>query len=709
MSLLATGWPAARLGEAFAAAVHVTGPRQQVPNPRVALAFGQDVSPDAWLREAAAALEVDIRYVQLRCRDAARTVVDAAPCLLFPANASGTVLTIVRGRRGRVLVARPDGSRGWVSAATLQQELAAPLQAAEADAVERLLDAAEIGRRRRRRLVAHLIGERVGERTVGRLVTVRPSSTSRWVDQLRAAGALPQLAGFVAAHLASFGLLLLAWWWVGRALFEGMVDPGFVVGWPIVLAAIVPARMVAHWCSGLLSVSLATVFRQRLLLGAMRLDPQQARRLGVGRVVGNVIESTGMEATALTGALVAAQGLLELLVSIAAFAALGAWPPLVVLALVVLLAVPMLRTYRHRFGLWLTRRLELTLLFIENLAGHRTRLIDVPSERWHDREQTVLATYVGTSPALDWSRIRLWSLLPPLWLATSLVVIGGHSLVSDASPGQLAAAIGLAIMVQRALSATCVGCSQLVQASILWRRLSHLRARREPAAKMNAVEVLALRPRKSSQPVLEARGISFDYRSVGRSDGRSGGRRIVDGVDLVIERGDNVLLRGASGQGKSTLAALICGQVLPQSGIMLADALDHSVLGTRAWRRRFVLVPQFYKNHIYSETLAFNLLVGRGWPATHEELDEAERVCIELGLGPLLERMPAGLDTVVGDLGWQLSHGERARVFAARALLANADVVVFDESFAALDPVTLTQVMRCVRARSQSIVVVAHP
>ena len=74
-----------------------------------------------------------------------------------------------------------------------------------------------------------------------------------------------------------------------------------------------------------------------------------------------------------------------------------------------------------------------------------------------------------------------------------------------------------------------------------------------------------------------------------------------------------------------------------------------------------------------------------------------------------LERMPAGLLQCVGDTGWQLSHGERSRLYIARALLQQADLVVLDESFAALDPENLRRAVDCVVARTKSLMVIAHP
>jgi ABC-type bacteriocin/lantibiotic exporter with double-glycine peptidase domain len=71
--------------------------------------------------------------------------------------------------------------------------------------------------------------------------------------------------------------------------------------------------------------------------------------------------------------------------------------------------------------------------------------------------------------------------------------------------------------------------------------------------------------------------------------------------------------------------------------------------------------------------------------------------------------MPAGLDQIVGETGWQLSSGERSRVFLARALLQGADVVLLDESLAALDPETLQQCMECAMQRATTLLVIAHP
>jgi len=201
--------------------------------------------------------------------------------------------------------------------------------------------------------------------------------------------------------------------------------------------------------------------------------------------------------------------------------------------------------------------------------------------------------------------------------------------------------------------------------------------------------------------LMEGRDLVYQY------PGR--GEPVLRRCDLRIAAGDRVLLEGASGSGKSTLGSLLTGLRQPSSGVLLLQGLDPQSLGEAGWRRRVVGVPQFHENYIFTGTLAHNLLMGNRWPSTDDDIDAAEELCRELGLGSLIDRMPSGMQTIVGESGWQLSHGERSRVYLARGLLQQSEVVVLDESFAALDPETLDVCMRAVLARSSTLVLIAHP
>jgi ATP-binding cassette subfamily B protein len=264
----------------------------------------------------------------------------------------------------------------------------------------------------------------------------------------------------------------------------------------------------------------------------------------------------------------------------------------------------------------------------------------------------------------------------------------------------LAISSGGLLVSFRALLGLSRGVHELVAARIAWRDVVPLF---EAAARPVLVgrPDVALRAAGATSTVLEASDLVFGY------PGR--GEPVIRGCDFRIAVGDRVLLQGPSGSGKTTFAALLTGLRVPQSGLVLLRGLDRKTLGTAEWMRRVAAAPQFHENHVLTETMAFNLLMGREWPPTPADLAEAEAICEELGLGELLQRMPAGILQTVGDTGWQLSHGERSRVYIARALLQDADVVVLDESFAALDPGNLRRALACVLSRARSVLVIAHP
>jgi ATP-binding cassette subfamily B protein len=183
---------------------------------------------------------------------------------------------------------------------------------------------------------------------------------------------------------------------------------------------------------------------------------------------------------------------------------------------------------------------------------------------------------------------------------------------------------------------------------------------------------------------------------------------VLQGCDIRLHVGDHAL-QGVSGGGKSTLVGVLSGLRQVQSGLLLLRGLDRATLGAQTWRQRVAVAPQFHDNHVVSGTFAFNLLMGRRWPPKAEDLQDAETLCWELGLGELIDRMPGGLLQMVGETGWQLSHGKQSRLFMARALLQRADIVILDESFAALDPANLQRALRCVPERARTLLVIAHP
>jgi ABC-type transport system involved in cytochrome bd biosynthesis fused ATPase/permease subunit len=143
--------------------------------------------------------------------------------------------------------------------------------------------------------------------------------------------------------------------------------------------------------------------------------------------------------------------------------------------------------------------------------------------------------------------------------------------------------------------------------------------------------------------------------------------------------------------------------------MLLLYGLDWQTIGSACWRQQVVIAPQFHENHIIDAPLAFNLLLGRRWPPQPADLAAAEALCRELGLGALIDRMPRGLHESIGETGWHLSHGERSRVYIARALLQGASLTILDESFGSLDPHSMQVALRCAWQHTTTLLVIAHP
>jgi ATP-binding cassette subfamily B protein len=131
-------------------------------------------------------------------------------------------------------------------------------------------------------------------------------------------------------------------------------------------------------------------------------------------------------------------------------------------------------------------------------------------------------------------------------------------------------------------------------------------------------------------------------------------------------------------------------------------------IGMEKWRKQVVLVAQSHENQVLPGAFCFNLLMGRRWPPSALDLKDAETVCRELGMDGLLQRMPARMWQQVGERGWQLSDGERSRLFIARALLQDSDLVILDESFGGIDLESVQRVSDCVLRRARTLVVVGH-
>lgn len=202
-------------------------------------------------------------------------------------------------------------------------------------------------------------------------------------------------------------------------------------------------------------------------------------------------------------------------------------------------------------------------------------------------------------------------------------------------------------------------------------------------------------PAEPTASDIELRGVRFGY---------DGGPAVIDGVDVTIPAGSFTAVVGPSGAGKSTLLKLIGRFFDVDEGVVHIGGHDVRELGSAGVSR---LTAQVFQDvYLFEGTIADNLRMAAP-DASDADLARVARVA---RLDEVVERLPDGWHTRVGEAGSTLSGGEKQRVSIARALLKDAPVVLLDEATAALDPANEAAVADAIAelARDRTVIVVAH-
>jgi ATP-binding cassette, subfamily B, bacterial len=694
-------WPSTRLGEAMkslaahskmsAVRTSAVGPCCNPPEP-----IHQD--PEAladWLESAALTLGIEAQPVESPYPEFEKQLRHMGPALLHVPSAEGpTFLAIL----GNSTFLKPDLREVRFTPSDVRSELCGAIERPIVAEIQEMLDRAGVPRSKQARARQTVLRERLGVISIRGIWILRlPPGAKFWL-QLRHARIPERIFALGIAHALQYILWILAWWIVGSNVLRGRADHGWLVLWALLLFTLVPLRVLNTWLQGLITIRVGARLKQRLFLGALRLEPDRIRHQGAGELLGRVLESQAVEALALSGGFLSLVALIEIFIAGFVLAA-GAGGLLHSLLLFVwlLAAAGLAWRYFLRNRAWTDVRLAMTHDLIANMVGHRTRLAQLPVDRWHDHEDEALEQYLRASQTMDHSTAGLITFVPRGWLVLGVVGLIPAFVQNTNSPARFAIAVGGILLAYRAWRRLGTGTWQLVGAVIAWQHTSILYHAAARADVPGSPDVAASKQSFSS---IEASNIVF------RHSDRS--EPVLRGCSFRIMKGERLLLHGASGGGKSTLVSLLSGVRRPYSGQLLIDGLDRETLGSIAWNRRVAAAPQFQENHVLAGTFAFNLFLGQRKTLGPSDLDEAQAICYELGLGDLLERMPAGMLQMVGETGWQLSHGERSRLYIARALLQRADLVVLDESFAVLDPENMKRAIECTVKRSATLLVVTH-
>ena len=203
-------------------------------------------------------------------------------------------------------------------------------------------------------------------------------------------------------------------------------------------------------------------------------------------------------------------------------------------------------------------------------------------------------------------------------------------------------------------------------------------------------------------PVLVVRRptITFDHVVFGYEPERT----ILHGLTFEVPAGSRTAIVGPSGAGKSTIARLLFRFYDPQAGRILVGGEDVAKVTQESLRAAIGIVPQ--DSVLFNDTIGYNIAYGRSG-ATHEEIQRAAR---DAAILPLIERLPQGFETEVGERGLKLSGGEKQRVAIARTLVKDPPILLLDEATSALDTRTEQDILTTLRriSRNRTTLAIAH-
>jgi ABC-type multidrug transport system fused ATPase/permease subunit len=184
----------------------------------------------------------------------------------------------------------------------------------------------------------------------------------------------------------------------------------------------------------------------------------------------------------------------------------------------------------------------------------------------------------------------------------------------------------------------------------------------------------------------------------------AGREPVLRGLSMVIQKDKVTAVVGRSGEGKTTIINLFLGLYEPQSGAILVDGVPLNRIDLQHWRAKIGLVPQ--DPFLFHGTIAENIAFGD--PSfSRQQIEEAGRIAL---VDEIVEKLPDGYDTMVGDRGMKLSGGQQQRIAIARAVLRNPQVLIFDEATSSLDTVSERLVQEAIArtSRHRTVVLIAH-
>jgi ABC-type multidrug transport system fused ATPase/permease subunit len=336
---------------------------------------------------------------------------------------------------------------------------------------------------------------------------------------------------------------------------------------------------------------------------------------------------------------------------------------------------------------------ELTAEAEENVSGVRVVKAFAQERRQLRRfEQAVKRVF---DQSMISTRLRAFynpfiGFLPQLGLAAILIVGGRQAINGTITVGEFVAFYGYVLMLTSPVRMLGIALGM---------------AQRAVASGARVFEVLDREPRLVAPPEapalpagdghIELRGVTFAY---------DGGEPVLRDVDLDVEAGRTMALVGPTASGKTSMVALISRLYDVSEGTVLVDGADVRSVDIASLRREVAVVAD--DAFLFSATLRDNIAYASPDASEEEVADAATRA----GLAELVEELPQGYDTLVGERGLTLSGGQRQRVAIARALLAHPRILILDDATSSVDATTESRIKGALREvmEGRTTFVIAH-
>ena len=478
-------------------------------------------------------------------------------------------------------------------------------------------------------------------------------------------------------------------------------DTGALVRIVLAFAALTIASFALNVVSGLryTRVSADILFDMRLALfrHLQRLSPRFYARMPLGQIasrinsdIGEIQRVAAEVALSWVGSVVFLAGAVAILIAL---------DPLLFLVSVAVLPLSLLALVRYR------RRLEDSIAIVrDRSAGIGTFLIEALQGMrlvvTHNAQEREAARFRERNDGFVDALMRMRRLtylsggVPGLLLAVgsgAVLLVGGWRVIDGRiTMGTLVAFVAYQMRLLGPVQSLMGLYASVATARVSLRRVHEIL---DTPPEITESDTATPLPSVRGDVVLDTVTFTFDR-----------GAPVLDRASLTIPAGECIAIVGASGGGKSTIADLLVRQLDPTTGRILIDGHDLRALRLADVRRHVVVVEQ--DPFIFNTSVAENIRYAMP-NASAADVAAAARAA---GLQDLLDRLPQGIDTPVGERGRALSAGERQRLAIARAFLADPAVLVLDEATGSVDPAMEAQVMAGYEAvmRGRTTIVISH-